>query len=314
MHDITSVLLEPKFIDSLIVGSRQPQAQLLTEEHCKFMLKDIATCSLMRLDEGSMDKLWNLMTMLYKWQLFHTQHQYQLMDITFRHLADVAKLYPDEKRLHLIDFTKNTLLDFWNSCSDEEQQAIYWTNKEWLEGFHTKISLLIRLGFQALDGTFFEQVDQTYFHEFRESIGDNIYVKSSEVAVQRKHELAEAPSSSSSANCVNQLAQMLSYSHNAPKEAEDLKPLDFKDFQQQFEKNLQQCNILFEDLDVNVAAANSSVAASGGEEFVYLNPTHNKQNLEASSSTNFPNVMGGDSAASSGGLNKSVLDMYSKLN
>uniref|UniRef100_A0A1I8MB51 Uncharacterized protein n=1 Tax=Musca domestica TaxID=7370 RepID=A0A1I8MB51_MUSDO len=274
LHDITSVLLEPKFINSLIVGSTTTGGQCLSEEHCKFMLKDIATCSLMRLDDVSMGKLWNLMTMIYKWQLFHTKYQYQLMDITFRHLAGVNQLYPSEKHSQIIDVAKNTLLDFWNSCTDEEQNNIYYTNKLWLEAFHTKISLLIRLGFQALDGTFFVDVDQSYFNEFKETVGDNIYNKSSEIAQLRKQELAPM---STSASCVNQLADMLTV---GGMDLEDFKPLHYKEFQKQFEKNLQQCNILFEDLDVNSQNATQSERSGGG--FVNLNATYNRQHLETS--------------------------------
>ena len=282
--------MEPKFIDSLIVGSTQPNAQLLTEEHCKFMLKDIATCSLMRLDDISMDKLWNLMTMIYKWQLYQTKQQYHLMDITFRHLQAIGNIHPNEKRSMLIDFSKNTLLDFWNSCSDEEQLSIYRTNKAWLELFNTKISLLIRLGFQGLDGTFFENVDAIYYQDFKDCIGDNIYIKSAEIAEIKMNQINEntlnSSSSSSSSKCVNQLAEMLNIPqastvkmHNV---TEDFKPINVQEFQKKFEQNLQQCNILFQDFDVCAENSSSnrhnmSVNSQEGEEFVRLQPIYNKQ-------------------------------------
>ncbi|XP_061399997.1 protein OSCP1 [Musca vetustissima] len=260
LHDITSVLLEPKFLNSLIVGSTTVGGQCLTEDNCKFMLKDIATCSLMRLDDVSMGKLWNLMTMIYKWQLFHTKYQYQLMDITFRHLAGVNLLYPNEKHSQLVDVAKNRLLDFWNSCSDEEQNNIYYTNKLWLEPYHTKISLLIRLGFQAMDGTFFIDVDQSYFNDFKETIGDNIYAKSTEIAQLRRQELAPV---STSASCVNQLADMLSYAPTAA--------------------GVAGAGAVG-DLDVNSPNAGSSTHSgerpAGGGGFVNLNATYNRQSLD----------------------------------
>jgi len=185
-----SVLLEPKFIESLINGSVHNNAQLLTVDHCKFMVNDITTCSLMRLDETSLEKLWNLMTMVYKWQLFVSSHQHNLLDITFRHLDGIHKLYPDAKRLMLIDFTKNTLLDFWNSCGEEQQLSIYRTNKAWLECFNTKISLLIRLGFQAMDGSFINAVDQSHYLDYVKSIGDNIYIKSNDLAEKQQQQPA----------------------------------------------------------------------------------------------------------------------------
>ncbi|XP_023297717.2 protein OSCP1 [Lucilia cuprina] len=331
IHDVTAVLLEPKFIDSLIVGSTQPNAQLLTEEHCKFMLKDIATCSLMRLDDVSMDKLWNLMTMIYKWQLFQSKQQYHLMDITFRHLQGIGNFYPDEKRSMLIDFTKNTLLDFWNSCTDEEQHAIYRTNKAWLEVFNTKISLLIRLGFQALDGTFFAEVDASYYQDFKDCIGNNIYVKSAEIAELKKQQLNET-SVVSTAKCVNQLAEMLNFpqtssaSGNFVSNSDDFKPINVREFQKNYEQNLQQCNILFEDLDVNGVFNTNNASCSSEQQskgFVHLNPVYNKQ-LDVTTTTSVTaapttTTYAATNAAklpdiSAAGLNKDLLDLYSKIN
>lgn len=327
IHDVTAVLLEPKFIDSLIVGSTQPNAQLLTEEHCKFMLKDIATCSLMRLDDGSMDKLWNLMTMIYKWQLFQSKQQYHLMDITFRHLQAVGNFYPDEKRSMLIDFTKNTLLDFWNSCSDDDQHSIYRTNKAWLELFNTKISLLIRLGFQAIDGTFIEDVDAIYYQDFKDCIGDNIYVKSAEIAEIKKREIDEK-SMPTTAKCVNQLAEMLNFPQKTNFEegasiTDDFKPINVREFQRKFEQNLQQCNILFEDLDVN-SVKNRSEACSSAQQtagFVQLNPVYNRQ-IDVTSNSNEAATSTYAQAANAQlpinkpetALNKDLLDLYSKIN
>ncbi|XP_037715998.1 protein OSCP1 [Drosophila subpulchrella] len=279
IHDVTTVLLEPKFIDSLLNGSKSNNGQLLTAEHCKFMLNDIATCSLMRLDEQSMSKLWNLMTMVYKWQLFVSRHQYHLLEITFRHLDAVNRLYPDAKRHMLIDFTKNTLLDFWNSCGEEAQLSIYQTNRAWLQCFNTKISLLIRMGFQAMDGSFFKEVDEAYFTDYVQSAGDNIYAKSAE---QRERQQREP-------NSMDQLAAQLNIS---PPQGEDLQPINARQFQQQFEQTFN--NVLFDD-----PAASSSAC-----EFVQLQPMTPSSDKEA---TTMMSRGGGSS------LNKNLLDLYSKM-
>lgn len=361
-HEITGVLLEPKFIESLIQGSTHSNSALLTTEHCRYMLNDIATCSLMRLDQTSMDKLWNLMTMIYKWQLYVTQYPHQLLDNTFRHLDSIGKLYADLKRSMLVDYTKNTILDFWNSCGDETQMAIYRTNKAWLTCFNTKISLLIRLGFQRLDGTFIRDVDETYYAAFVESAGENIYTKGTELAAQRKEELAAATSSASSFTTdllrgnVAQLADILGATttqqdHRRQSNECDLKPMDAARLQQQLEHQLQQCNILFNDLDVKgdnsekglvkteQQATNSSLTPpnktmldmsifpdiltqqttqhhqqGGGCEFVQLKTFYNK-NSEAFEETGRGGVgVGSARGGASTGLNKELLNIYSKMN
>lgn len=287
IHDVTTVLLEPKFIDSLLNGSKHNNAQLLTSEHCKFMLNDIATCSLMRLDEQSMDKLWNLMTVVYKWQLFVSRHQHHLLEITFRHLEAVNRLYPDAKRHMLIDFTKNTLLDFWNASGEEAQMSIYQTNRAWLQCFNTKISLLIRLGFQAMDGSFIKEVDQEYFSHFVQTAGDNIYAKSAELQQQQR----EREQRDREPNSMDQLAAQLNI--NPSPGGEDLQPINARQFQQQFEQAFG--SVLFDE---------PSSTSSTGCEFVQLQPMTPSSSSEAAAMTR-----GGTGSI----LNQNLLDLYSKM-
>ncbi|XP_034104815.1 protein OSCP1 [Drosophila albomicans] len=295
IHDVISVLLEPKFIESLINGSVHSEAQLLTAEHCKFMLNDIATCSLMRLTETSMDKLWNLMTMVYKWQLFVSQHQHNLLDITFRHLDAINKLHPDAKRHMLIDFSKNTLLDFWNSCGEDQQLSIYRTNKAWLQCFNTKISLLIRLGFQAMDGSFINAMDQSHYLDYAKCIGENIYIKSSELAQQQQQQ---------EPNRMDQLAAQLSIGQTPLAAGEDLQPIDAGRFQKQFEQTFS--HPLFVDLDNNATTQTQSNPNASGCEFVQL--------LTADSNPN-PNINPEPTSSSGSGsvLNQQLIDLYSKM-
>lgn len=210
IRDITSVLLDPKFIERLINGSQQRNAILLTVEDCKFMLHDIACCSLMRLDEYSMNKLWSLMTMLFKWQLFVSKYPQHLLDITFRHLEACGKIFPDANRTILIEHTKTVLLDFWDSVGDIEQMAIYRTCRSWLECFNNKVSLLIRLGFQGLDATFIHEDGGSFFKDFVEIAGDNIYTRSVEILKQRKEELSSVVGVEPKTRKVDQLAKILS--------------------------------------------------------------------------------------------------------
>ncbi|XP_017961887.2 protein OSCP1 [Drosophila navojoa] len=295
IHDVTTVLLEPKFIESLINGSMHSNAQLLTADHCKFMLNDIATCSLMRLDETSMEKLWNLMTMVYKWQLFVSRHQHHLLDITFRHLDAISRLYPDAKRHMLIDYTKNTLLDFWNACGEEHQQSIYRTNKAWLECFNTKISLLIRLGFQAMDGSFLTPMDQSHYEDYAQCIGDNIYMKNNELTQQQQQR---------EPNRIDQLAAQLSINQMQPATGEDLQPMDAGQVQKQFEQTFS--NILFTDMDNNAAGPITSQVQrspnASGCEFVQLLTASTKADDVVTTANR-----------SSGVLNQQLIDLYSKM-
>lgn len=188
MREITSLLLDPKFLDRVMVGTEELKS-LLTAEYCKFILKDIACGSMMRLDEQSMGKLWDLMTMIFKWQLYLSKYPQHLLEVTFRHLDGISKLFPEVKKTILVDYTKNKILDYWNLQSEFQQRNIYVTVKSWLECFNIKIAVLIRLGFQGEDAIFIPDCEESYFEDFRNSLGDNIYIKSSEIAQSRKEDV-----------------------------------------------------------------------------------------------------------------------------
>lgn len=213
MREITSLLLDPKFLDRVMVGTEELKS-LLTADYCKFILRDIACSSMMRLDEQSMGKLWDLMTMIFKWQLYLSKYPQHLLEITFRHLDGVSKLYPEVKKTILVDYTKNKLLDYWNVQSELQQRNIYVTVKSWLECFNVKIAVLIRLGFQGEDAIFIPDVNESYFGEFLETLGDNIYVKSSEIAQSRKDDIQRLSNDETEAvplRNFNSLATQLNY-------------------------------------------------------------------------------------------------------
>lgn len=213
MREVTSVLLDPNFLERAMVGTEELKT-LLTADYCKFILRDIACSSLMRLDEQSMGKLWDLMTMIVKWQLYLSRYPQHLLEITFRHLDGVGNLYPEVKKTILVDYTKNKLLDYWNAQSEFQQRNIYVTVKSWLECFNIKIAVLIRLGFQGEDAIFIPDPVESYFDEFQSSIGDNIYVKSSEIAYSRKEDIERISTNEteevSGKNC-NSLATQLNF-------------------------------------------------------------------------------------------------------
>lgn len=104
----------------------------------------------------SMDKLWDLMIMLFKWQLYTIRDSpNRLLELTFRHMDGVAKLMPEMKKTLLIDSTKRCLIEFWDGCTVEEIETLMEKLlKTWMEPFNIKISILIRSGFQRNDGTF----------------------------------------------------------------------------------------------------------------------------------------------------------------
>lgn len=156
---------------------QHPDEHLLTPHQTRILLSDIACCSLMRLDINSMDKLWDLMVMVFKWQLAISVNDPQrLVDITFRHMDGVGRLIPESRKTMLIDCGKRLIIEYWDKIADKD--FVVQSVKRFLHPFNVKISILIRLGFQRSDATFETNVgDREHFQYYVNNVGENIYAK-----------------------------------------------------------------------------------------------------------------------------------------
>lgn len=177
LRDLSTVLLDNRFLDQLI--DTEKAGRPLTVAQMRLLLGDIACCSLMRLDPVSMDKLWDLMVMLFKWQLFVARNDtHRLINITFKHLDGIAKMMPEMKKGILVDVVKMKILTLWDSRSDEEKSDVAAAVSNWVHPFKVKISILMRLGLQD-DSCNFIPVDlaNRTHSDLLANIGENIYKK-----------------------------------------------------------------------------------------------------------------------------------------
>lgn len=169
-----------------------PCQHILTVQQCRILLTDIACCSLMRLDMTSMDKLWDLMVMLFKWQLYTIRdNPARLLELTFRHMDGVAKLMPEMKKTLLVDSTKRCLIEFWDGCVPEEIDTLMGKLLYWMHPFNVKISILIRSGFQRTDGTFEPTPSgQLYIDHFQVTIERSFISQNKEKRLKKLYEIS----------------------------------------------------------------------------------------------------------------------------
>jgi hypothetical protein len=132
----------------------------------------------MRLDDTSMNKLWELMIMIFKWQLFLTKSTQNLMDITFRHLDGIGRLIPEMRKSILIDSYKQILINNWDCLNDGDKQLINKQLNKWVRPYNTKISILIRMGLQDNNAQFVMEPKNEFFQYYMTHLGENIYTKS----------------------------------------------------------------------------------------------------------------------------------------
>lgn len=167
LTDIVTVLLHPKLQEELFIP--QPVA---THAAIKQLLQDISAASIMKLDDYSMNKLWDLMTMIFKWQLSIANNQ-SIFDISRRHLKGIASLMPPYFSKSYIEIVLSNIESFQEKISDDDYKCLYSTMILWFSEYHTKISVLLRLGLQNKDGTFNSSVAMS--DKISQNLGENIY-------------------------------------------------------------------------------------------------------------------------------------------
>ncbi|XP_053679047.1 uncharacterized protein LOC128729599 [Anopheles nili] len=219
LREITEVLLDPKFLHYIATAYQQ---SMLTVQQCRVLLTDIACCSLMRLDISSMDKLWDLMVMIFKWQMFITNKNAQmLLDLTFRHLDGIGRLIPEMRKQILIDNVKKSLIELWDPLCEDEQTIVHRKVYKWLKPYNTKISILIRMGLQKTTGEFEPEPKKNIFYNYYISnIGENIYSKTANLAALKAQTESTGTASSSSVDMItagheiDTLVQQLNIQHD----------------------------------------------------------------------------------------------------
>uniref|UniRef100_A0A182N3X1 Uncharacterized protein n=1 Tax=Anopheles dirus TaxID=7168 RepID=A0A182N3X1_9DIPT len=219
LREITEVLLDPKFLHYIATAYQQ---SMLTVQQCRVLLTDIACCSLMRLDISSMDKLWDLMVMIFKWQMFITNKNAQmLLDLTFRHLDGIGRLIPEMRKQILIDNVKKSLIELWDPLCEDEQIIVHRKVYKWLKPYNTKISILIRMGLQKSTGEFEpEPANNIFYNYYVNNIGENIYSKTANLAALKAQHDAACATSSSNADMItagheiDTLVQQLNIQHD----------------------------------------------------------------------------------------------------
>ncbi|XP_052889335.1 uncharacterized protein LOC128297688 [Anopheles moucheti] len=218
LREITEVLLDPKFLHYIATAYQQ---SMLTVQQCRVLLTDIACCSLMRLDISSMDKLWDLMVMIFKWQMFITNKNAQmLLDLTFRHLDGIGRLIPEMRKQILIDNVKKSLLELWEPLCEDEQTIVHRKVYKWLKPYNTKISILIRMGLQKSNGEFeAEPKNNIFYNYYVNNIGENIYSKTANLAALKAQSDSVGSTSSSNMDMItagheiDTLVQQLNIQH-----------------------------------------------------------------------------------------------------
>lgn len=126
----------------------------------------------MKLDDYSMSKLWDLMTMIFKWQLSVATNQ-NIFDISRRHLKCVANIMPQHYSKFILEQAMKRFESLAQRFTNDDYKCLNNTLILWFSEYHSKISVLLRLGLQRKDGTF--SLPATVDPKVLQNLGENIY-------------------------------------------------------------------------------------------------------------------------------------------
>lgn len=134
----------------------------------------------MKLDIPSLDKLLDLMIMIFKWQLYLISQPDDLLSLTLRHLHGIGRLMPEKHKMIIIDQANQYFFTSWNEFQEDQKYAIVRKINKFLAPHNVRISLLIRTNLQQRDGTFTDKLtasNNDFYRYYIRNIGENVYEK-----------------------------------------------------------------------------------------------------------------------------------------
>nr|XP_028595039.1 protein OSCP1 isoform X2 [Podarcis muralis] len=150
MNDIIGGIFNKKFMDELF----KPQ-ELYSRKALRTVFERLVHASIMRLNAPSMDKLYDLMTMAFKYQVLLCPRPKDILLITFNHLDAIKDfIYEAPKTLAQVDATFRKLIDTYGSLSAGELQLIRQTLLIFFQDIHIRVSILLKDKVQNSNGHF----------------------------------------------------------------------------------------------------------------------------------------------------------------
>ena len=148
LHDVIKAMFDPPFVDELFT----PQ-DIYTQKSTRHIFDKLAHSSIMRLSENSMDKLYDLMTMVFKYQLVNCLEPHEIMDVTLTHLATIKSYLTDRAVIKMVDDYEKRARDMYGTFQPPEWIELCQTLFKFVHDKKIKVSLLLQEGLQNPDGT-----------------------------------------------------------------------------------------------------------------------------------------------------------------
>ncbi|VDK84945.1 unnamed protein product [Litomosoides sigmodontis] len=150
LRDILHIFFNTKFLKELF----KPQ-YICNRQFLRGFFEKLVHCSIMRLNETSMDKLYALMTMTYKYQLQLCNGPENIVFITLNHLDCIRKILPEDNKLsQLLDVAHRMVVAMYYDIPLWEQAMIRSCLLNFFQDSRVNVSLFVRENKQTEEGRF----------------------------------------------------------------------------------------------------------------------------------------------------------------
>ncbi|KAJ9577112.1 hypothetical protein L9F63_006320 [Diploptera punctata] len=149
LNDIVGIMLNERFLVQLF----KPQT-VYNKAALRKLFEDLAHASIMRLDKESMDKLYDLMIMAFKYQVVMVRQPLELIHITLNHLDAIRTYITTEFLQAQVKSTYQMLMKMYAHLSIGEMQTLRYNLLNFLQGHRIRVSVFLRQKVQNADGTF----------------------------------------------------------------------------------------------------------------------------------------------------------------
>ncbi|XP_047124495.1 protein OSCP1 isoform X1 [Hydra vulgaris] len=150
LYDILNSMLNTKFMEELF----KPQ-DAYSRKAMRTVFDRVAHTSIMRLNSASMDKLYDLMTMAFKYQITLCKYPFEVLMITLNHLDAIRNFAKGSKEtLELVDNVYKLLIENYSNMSFGQLQIMRQTLMLFLQDLNIKVSIFLKEKSQLTNGRF----------------------------------------------------------------------------------------------------------------------------------------------------------------
>ncbi|XP_076234021.1 organic solute carrier partner 1 [Calliopsis andreniformis] len=149
LDDVIAALLNPKTLSSVFEEGPLSSISIL-----RSTLECVVLSSIMKLDKNSMNKLFDLMIMMVKYQLTAASDPREVILLTLNHTDAMRDMASNANVQKCVGLVHQMVIDFYSNLTCEEIWNARNDCLKELEPHRVRVSILLRLGLQNDDGSF----------------------------------------------------------------------------------------------------------------------------------------------------------------